>query len=217
VADGDRELLREVLAIVRDVARFRQPRPPTKKVAAAAAPDTSLLSNIFGSSEKSNKRKRDSDSDDSDDSNDAAAATQPDAASSIYDDSIDYVISPDAQAAYYIVNILLPRDTVLTADRLGLLCSLSPAHILPNFLDWGIDFETGRPFLNVRVNKHANTMFFESRLVIIEHLGSGPAMRTTTGGGLPLADGGVTVHRTQEGVVINGIGSGRTTKRARHY
>jgi hypothetical protein len=212
VADEDRSLVREVLSCIRELARFKQPRAPleegTSRVSAAAAAassgslnlgDTSMLRNFFGAAAPDADLDEDGDRDgDRDRDRD--------------DDSIQYVVSYNNEGQYYIVNTLLPLDTVLTVDRLALIVGLAQTLIMPNSIDIGIDLPTSRLFLNVRVNKHNNIRNFVSRMIIIEQLGAGPALRTT--GGLPLA-AGVAVRRTANGTVINEDGNPRPSKRAR--
>lgn len=217
VDEKDRDLLRNLLSMCRAAARFRQPRPAKSAAPSAAVPaGTTFLRPMFGEDKKRDVRMRDADADDDDDDdddnmdkNDASGAE-----ANAFGDSVDYLISPDPSAQCYLVNVLFPRDILWSAPRLALLMSLSLPHIPPDGVTFGIDLETGRHFVNICVHKSANLLHLNSRLVIIEQLGSGPAFRTTDG--LPLADG-VTVHRTQDGVVISNYGNGRSTKRARPF
>lgn len=207
IAEEDRGLVYDLLSHIRELARFRQPRmlspAPAPTPSHGTILDTNLLRGIFGAEPRADKDDMDHDGGgdlDQDDSDDGA------------DDSVEYIVSARADSQCYIVNVLLPRDTIVTADRLGILCALSPSLILPNFIDWGIDRESLRPYMNVRVNRRSNPMHFQTRLVIIEQLGAAPAVRTSSG--LPFADG-VSVRRTHDGTVINNYGTSRSNKRAR--
>lgn len=185
---GDRPLLSELRSLITEMARFRQARSATVHAAETGDEEetnsgATFMDGIFGDSE-------------------TAAEEQ----------QVEYTLTANADLQCYFFNVLFPRNVDITADRFGLICSLSPAHILPCYINVGVDLQHGRPYMVVRVNKKSNPMSFSSRLVIIEQLGAGPAMRCTPS--LPLGEG-VSVKRTQDGTIINSYGSQRSSSNKR--